>query len=235
MLELFFYLIFIALLVVMSLGFHRAGSNWRTLWIGAALWVAYISLLAHFGVFRDFSLPPRIPLLLVLPAITWIFWYYKTGRQRSLLNRVPRWQPVAFQTFRIAVEFMILGVVLRGIGPKEPSMEGYNYDIITGLTAPLIAIAVYHWKVLSEKWVFWWNIMGLLWLVNVVFIFISLGVAPQIWGYDSIPISPDFGQMPYLLIPGFFMPSAVFMHVFSLMQLKGKQGHAAEHKVPNNP
>jgi len=208
------------LLVALSVDLHQAKSKWLPLWIGVGLWLGYIATLAHFGVFRNFSLPPRIPLFAVLPAFGFIFWFFKTGRHHRLLHVVPRWQPVAFQTFRIGVEFLIMGAVLRGLGPMEPSFEGYNFDIITGITAPLVALLVYRWKTLSEKWVFWWNVMGLLWLVNVVFIFVSLGVAPQIWGYESIPINPGFGEMPYLLIPAFFMPSAVFMHVFSLLQLR---------------
>ena len=222
MFETSFYLLLIALLVALSVGLHRAGAKWHPVWIGAGLWLTYIAVLAHFGVFRSFAPPPRIPLLLILPAFATMFWFFKTGRHQPLLQGVPRWQPVVFQTFRIGVEFLILGVVLRGLGPKEPSFEGYNFDILTGLTAPLMALLVYKWKALSEKWVFGWNLMGLLWLVNVVFIFVSLGVAPQIWGYAQIPISPDFGEMPYLLIAGVFMPLAVFMHAFSLAQLRNR-------------
>jgi len=43
-------------------------------------------------------------------------------------------------------------------------------------------------------------------------------LAPQIRGYEYSPISPEFGEMPYLLIPGVYMPCAVFMHIFSLAQ-----------------
>jgi len=220
MLEVFFYLMLLILLIALSVALHQAKSKWLPMLIGVGFWLSYVTLLANFGIFRSWSFPPRIPLLVIIPTFGFMFWFFKTGRHRSLLHAVPRWQPVVYQSFRIGVEFLILGAVLRGLGPKEPSFEGYNFDIITGITAPLIALLVYRWKILSEKWVFWWNIMGLLWLVNVIFIFISLGVAPQIWGYEQTPINPDFGQMPYLLIPALFMPCAVFMHVFSLLQLR---------------
>lgn len=218
MFESIFYVLLLIILIVISLGLHRAGARWAPIWIGAAVWLVYAGTLAHFGVFRDFSAPPKIPLLLVLPAFAFIFWFFKTGRHRPLLHAVPRWQPVAFQSFRIVVEVLILGIAMLGLGSKEPTMEGYNFDIISGVTAPLVVLLAFRWKVLPEKWVFWWNIMGLFWLANVVFIFISLGVAPQLWGYQQPPISPEFGEMPYLLIPGIYMPCAVFMHVFSLAQ-----------------
>jgi len=232
MFEFLFYLLLLVLLATFSVGLHRAKFPLWSLWLGLALWLGYVGVLAHFGVFRDFSLPPRIPLLTVLPALGFVFWFFKTGRHRALLHRVPRWQPVVFQAFRIWVEFLILGAALRGLGSQEPTMEGYNFDIITGITAPVVALLVYRWQVLSERWVFWWNVMGLLWIVNVVFIFISLIGFPQVWGYAQTTISPDFGQMPYLLIPAFFMPSAVFMHVFSLMQLRAKPSSTLHPTLP---
>lgn len=122
---------------------------------------------------------------------------------------------MVFQSFRIWVEFLLLGAHLKGLASEEPTMAGYNFDILVPISGLILAFLVYKQKILSEKWVITWNVMGLCILASVVFIFITLGVFPAIWGYET-----KFGDMPYPLVAGFFMPVAVMVHVFSMVQVR---------------
>lgn len=182
--------------------------------------MAYISMLGYSGVLHDFSPPPRILLLVVLPAFGIISWVFLTERHRPLLESVPRWLPMVFQSFRIWVEFLLLGAYLRGLASAEPTMAGYNFDILVPLSGLALAYLVYKKRVLAEKWVFAWNAAGLCILASVVFTFMTLGAFPAIWGYETTTVKPVLGEMPYLLVAGFFMPVAVFMHVFSIIQIR---------------
>lgn len=220
MFELQFYLLATILITILTIILDNSGMKVRPFLIGIAAWLFYISVLGASGVLRDFSLPPRIPLLLVIPAFGIISWIFLTGLHRPLLTAVPRWLPMVFQSFRIWVEFLLLGVHLKGFATAEPTMAGYNFDILVPISGLILAFLVYKQKVLSEKWVLAWNIMGLCILASVVFIFITLGVFPAIWGYETTTVSPEFGDMPYPLVAGFFMPVAVMVHLFSIGQVR---------------
>lgn len=220
MLELQFYLLTTILITTLTLVLHSTGIKVRPFLIGMAAWITYIFVIGTSGVLRDFSLPPRIPLLLVIPAFGIMSWIFLTGLHRPLLGTIPRWLPMVFQSFRIWVEFLLLGVHLKGLASEEPTMAGYNFDILVPISGLILAFLVYKQKVLSEKWVIAWNVMGLGILASVVFIFITLGAFPAIWGYETTTVSPKFGDMPYPLVAGFFMPVAVMVHVFSVVQVR---------------
>jgi hypothetical protein len=219
MYELQFYALALILIASLSLLLFRAGRVQGFL-LGMAAWMTYISMLGHSGVLHDFSPPPRILLLVVIPAFGIISWVFLTDRHRLLLESVPRWVPMVFQSFRIWVEFLLLGAYLKGLASAEPTMAGYNFDILVPLSGLLLAFLVYKKRVLAEKWVFVWNVAGLCILASVVFTFMTLGAFPSLWGYETTTVKPVLGEMPYLLVAGFFMPVAVFMHIFSMIQIR---------------
>lgn len=190
------------------------------LYSGLLLWTIYLIVLDHSGVLRQMLNPPRIPLFVILPAFVFIAWFYATGKHRPFTQSIPIWQPVLTQSFRIGVEFLILGIYLKGIGPVQATFEGYNFDIVSGLLAIPVAWLLYRKAGIARAATWTWSILSLLLLANIIFIFNTLVLRPQMWGFTQNPISAEFTQMPYLLIAGFYMPFAVFLHMFTFMQLR---------------
>ncbi len=220
MFEFQFYALAVLLIAGLALLLRRAGNWVQGFLLGMAAWMAYISMLGYSGVLHDFSPPPRILLLVVIPAFGIISWVFLTDRHRLLLDAVPPWVPMVFQSFRVWVEFLLLGAYLRGLASAEPTMAGYNVDILVPLSGLALAFLVYKKRVLTEKWVFVWNVAGLCILASVVFTFLTLAAFPSLWGYETTTVKPVLGEMPYLLVAGFFMPVAVFMHIFSMIQTR---------------
>ena len=189
---------------------------------GLILWTIYLLVLDQSGILRSMVNPPRIPLLVILPAFILIVWFFVSGKHRPFTQNIPIWQPVLIQSFRIGVEFLILGIYLNGIGPVQATFEGYNFDIVSGLLAIPTAWFLYK-KMSFAKIAAWiWSILSLLLLANIVFIFNTLVMRPEMWGFAENPISVEFTKMPYILIAGFYMPFAVFLHAFTLTQLRKK-------------
>ncbi len=222
-----FALLLTLLLVLLLTGLSRAGvpATQRRKYVRntaaiAALWLMYVATLAGTGFLRDFSPPPRIALFLILPAFAFIAYFFFSKKFDDLIRGIPPAWPVYLQTFRIGVELLILGIYLQGLAPVEPTLEGYNFDILAGLTAPVVGYFGFQRK-LAPRWMLkLWNYLGLILLANVVGIFMSLILKPALWGYAEIPVRPEFGAMPYMLIPAVFMPLAFFLHCFSLAQLR---------------
>lgn len=100
--------------------------------------------------------------------------------------------------------------------------------MIFALTAPIIAFLVYNINVLSRKILIVWNYLGLLILASVIYLFLSSIYKPEIYG-SELPLLPlKAFTYPYVLIAGFLMPTAVFLHILSIIQLKEEEPISSE-------
>jgi hypothetical protein len=183
------------------------------------VWLGVITVLSLAGFYNSTALPPRVPLFLVFPAFAFTGFFFLSGKNKQLIAAVPPSWPVYFQSFRIVVELLLLGLALKGLIPKEASFEGYNFDVAIGLTAPVVGWLAFSKKVIGKGVLRLWNIAGFCTLAIVVFIFISHAYFPQVWHKQESIISQGFGLFPYTYLAGFLMPAAVFMHVLSLKKL----------------
>jgi len=192
----------------------------RILITGLLLWQLYIFLIGSSGFLASYSFPPRVALFLIIPSFIFtVIFIFKNSDHRWIQN-IPKHWLIYIQVFRIAVELLFVFSVAKGILHKEASIEGYNYDMIIAFTAPLIGLLVFKFNVLSEKWLIYWNYLGLGVLASVIFVFITTAYTPELYG-SSIPLLPlESFKYPYVLVAGFLMPLAVFIHTLSIVQLK---------------
>lgn len=113
-------------------------------------WLTYLVVISKTGVLHHFSLPPRVPLLIVFPAVIACIAF--TGRKSfsNVLKRAPLHLPVFLTSFRILVELLIYGAYRDGVFPQRVTFEGLNYDIFVGLSALLVGMLLvqknYRWR-----------------------------------------------------------------------------------------
>lgn len=191
----------------------------RTLLISMLLWQVYVFLIGSSGFLANFSLPPRMPLLLILPLFLFTGIFLYQSRNKKWITSIPPLWLTAYQSFRIIVETLFVLSIPIGVLHKNVTIQGYNYDMIVGLTAPIIAFIVYRSRKTPRKLLIGWNYFGLGVLACTVFVFITTAFVPQFYGFEATPLAPDFGLYPYVLVPALLMPSAVFIHILSLIQL----------------
>lgn len=186
---------------------------------GILAWWAYTATLAYSDILQDFSLPPRLALLVVLPTFLFTGVLLYRERDNAILHSIPRPWPIFFQSFRILVETLFVFSLAAGVLHEEVTIEGYNFDMLVGVSAPVVGLLVYKWEVLSEKAALVWNYIGLLVLGSVVVVFITTIYFPHMWG-SAVPLAPKaFATFPFVLVASFLMPVAVFVHVLSIVQL----------------
>ncbi len=186
-------------------------------------WLVYVSLLSLAGVFRVGGLPPRIPLLLILPAFAFMTYFFRSQETKDLIAATPASWLVYAQSFRVVVELMLHALFLKGVLPKAGTYEGYNYELVIGITALAVGYWGYTRKALPKIALIIWNVSGLATLATIVFIMISHAYFPGIYSNPEKLNIADFGSFPYTLLAGFLMPLAVFMHVFSLKKLASEK------------
>jgi hypothetical protein len=89
-------------------------------------------------------------------------------------------------------------------------------DMAIGITAPFVVLALRRNPAFAAGSLFQvWNLLGILDLIAAV----SLGALSSMLGF-GVPGAFPMAQMPLVLVPTFFVPLFVMLHIASLLQAK---------------
>jgi hypothetical protein len=106
---------------------------------GFVLWFVFTGFLTANGFFLKFqAMPPRFAIL-ILPPLVFIIILSFSSSFSQLLHAIPPAWLIYIQSFRVVVEAVLWLVFLDHIIPVQMTFEGRNFDILTGLTAPIVA------------------------------------------------------------------------------------------------
>jgi hypothetical protein len=122
---------------------------------------------------------------------------------------------------RIPVEIALLYIFYAGLIPEVMTFEGRNFDILAGITAPLMVYLFFGRKTISKKVMITWNIIGILLLVNIVaHAILSAPFSFQQLAFDQ----PNTGLFffPFTWLPCYIVPVVFFSHFASLRLLLKK-------------
>ncbi len=181
-----------------------------------AAWLGLTALLAASGFLSQWDAkPPHFPLV-PLAALAGVVLLHMSKPVRAALLAAPRHWAVAFQTFRIGVELSFWGLFATGGAPVQVTFEGRNFDVLVGLSAPLIAFAISRFD-LRPRFVITWNALSLAVLFNTIVTTISSLPGPFHLHWPG-PAFTAFGAWPFVWIPAFLAPLAIFLHIFSIRQ-----------------
>ena len=193
----------------------------KTIWfifIGITAWLILTALIAISGFFTNFAtLPPRIALAMVPPIILSVVLLF-SKRFTNFLNLLPEAWPIYLQSFRFPLEVILWLGFLGGSIPFQMTFEGFNFDIIVGLTAYMAGFVFFGRNRYRRLEAIIWNIFGLVLLVNIVSIAIVSTPSP-LRIFMNEPANRIIAYFPFIWIPGFLVPLAFALHVFSLKQL----------------
>ncbi|MDD7915965.1 hypothetical protein [Polaribacter ponticola] len=123
-------------------------------------WSILISILAYFGVYHytEGDQYSTFPLVIVPPGIFIIYLL----RNKFYENRNLKWS-TAVHIVRFPVELLLFQLAIRELLPMEMTYEGWNFDIIPGVTSILLLLWM-KYKSINSKFLLGWNILGLLFI-----------------------------------------------------------------------
>lgn len=199
---------------------ESARSAIKEILIPFGLWLAYATLLSSTGILKDINMPPKFPLLLVLPLLILFVIFFNKYKDDVLIQAIPMRWTTYLQSFRILVELLILLTFFQGILPIEATFEGYNFDILIGISALVVGFFISKEPRKYFKFLRAWNTLGIIMVLFVAFIIATSIYKPDVWGHEFSTVSMRFLEMPYLLLPAFLAPLAIFTHVVSFIQLR---------------
>jgi hypothetical protein len=190
-------------------------------------WLAFTAALAAGGaLLRVGMVPLYFPLVLLTPVLAGIF-FLRSSRGRAVLSTLPPAWPVAMQSFRIVMEIILWALAVQGRIPYLITFEGRNVDILIGLTAGPVAWYCFVRRAWPARVALVWNVAGLAILANVVF-HAYFSAPTRLRLFVTEPATTFIAFLPYVWLPTFLVPLAVWLHTASLM--KGR-GYFSEVKV----
>lgn len=180
------------------------------------VWISYLVIAAESGVLQSLDIPPRVPLMIILPVFLIIFTNASRPVFKSVLEANSRHYPVYIQSFRILVELLIYGAFLDGAFPQRVTFEGLNFDILVGISALPMGYLVQK-QLIKPKGMLAWNIISLMILSLTAYAFISTFYFTDFVQQNGGEIA--LVKLPFIFLPGILLPVAVFYHVVSIRQL----------------
>ena len=180
------------------------------------LWLILHAVLSLKGFYLDFTgLPPRFIIVIGPPLLIIILiMIFKKDWLKDFSLKTLTWLHIV----RIPVELILLGLFLDKQIPLLMTFEGRNFDIISGLTAPVIAFFCFHKNILSKKIALIWNFICLGLLLNIVInAVLSAPFVFQKFGFDQPNVAIAF--FPFVWLPAFVVPVVLFSHLVCIYRL----------------
>ncbi|GAB3195843.1 uncharacterized membrane protein YccF (DUF307 family) [Pontibacter aydingkolensis] len=202
----------------MSMPVAVANKRMLTITLVITGWLVLVSILSLTGFLSDFSsMPPKLMLLLPVPLIA-ILWLTFSARTRTFLRAIPASWLMYLQVFRVPVEIFLWLQFLDGLTPVQMTFEGLNWDVLTGITAPVFAYICFGQGRNLRGLAIAWNLFGLALLINIVTIALLSAPVPFRTFFNE-PANTLVTMFPVSFLPLVLVPLAYALHFFSLRKL----------------
>lgn len=209
-----FVLAFLATLVF----FYLANGRPRTLLTIIIIWSLGQAVLAYQGFYLiTDTIPPRFALVLLPATILMIYGFTRAPREQLLAQRSLTWSTL-LHVVRIPVEIVLWQLFIAEMVPELMTFEGRNFDIIAGLTAPVIAW-LYAKGQLSTRALLVWNVIGLC-LVSFILVngILSAELPIQQFAFDQPNRALNYS--PFVLLPATIVPVVMYTHITDIILLR---------------
>jgi hypothetical protein len=175
----------------------------------SAAWMALTWAAARSGRLADMERTPP-PFALLVVAILGLAAAIAFSRFGDRLVRLPLWMLVAVQAFRLPLEIAMHQMYERGIMPVQMSYSGRNFDILTGLSAVVVAALVWSGRA-GRGVVSVWNAAGFALLANVVLV--AILSTPRIGYYGPAHLNVFVLHAPFVWLPAVMVLAALAGHL----------------------
>jgi hypothetical protein len=207
----------------------RSSARRHTILAGIATgaWLAATLALAASGRLSFTSRPPTAGVLIAASVV--LAFVVGTSRLGSrLATGIPLAALVGVQAFRFPLELMLHRAYREGLMPVQMSYSGFNFDILTGLSAIVVALYVAK-RPDAIAVVRVWNAAGIVLLANILTIAV-LSTPTPIRVFHNEPANEWIAHAPWVWLPSVFVVAAIIGHIVVFRRIRyesGVRGHAA--------
>lgn len=186
---------------------------------GAVVWLKATWLIAWSGVLRRFDAqpPPFAGFVLAVVVLGVVLAFSPVGTR--LVRGCSLAALVGIQAFRLPLELLMHRAYEDGVMPVQMSFSGRNFDIVTGISAAVLGIAITRWRV--PRWiVLGWNVVGLALLVNVVTV--AILSTPVFRAFGDQHLNTWVAYPPFVWLPAVMVVVAWAGHLIVFRKLRAR-------------
>lgn len=183
-----------------------------------AFWLILQAMLGISGFYLQIdAMPPRLILFGVFPTLLLVFFYFIFAR-KNFIERLPLRLLTFIHIIRIPVEIVLLWLFQQKMIPQIMTFEGRNFDILAGLSAPVIALIAFRKGKVNRTLLIIWNFLALGLLFNIVITAVlSFPFEFQQFAFDQP--NRAFLYFPFNWLPTIVVPIVLFSHLISLWKI----------------
>ena len=200
--------------------FYKASDSKFAIFILIA-WISIQAIITQSNFYSETTtFPPRF-LLLVVPPLFIILYLFFSKQGRFFLDSLNTTWLTYLHAVRVPVEITLYYLFMSSLVPELMTFEGRNFDILSGITAPVIAYVGYNQKKLSKTLLLVWNFLCMALLANIVTTAVLSAPFPfQQLAFDQ----PNVGVLyfPFSWLPGCIVPLVLFSHLVCIRELLKK-------------
>ena len=186
--------------------------------VGTTLWMLVTWLIAATGIIADVSRrpPPMLIMPLTVIAMSIAIAYSRYGTR--FVEGLPLWILIAGQAFRFPLELLMHRAAEEGVMPPQMSYSGWNFDIVSGITAIPVAWALARGVVHARALAVAWNILGSILLANILVV--AMISTPLVAAFGGHRLNTWVAYPPYVWLPTMMVVCAITGHLVIFRKLK---------------
>jgi hypothetical protein len=207
-------LLAVVVVTLVGVAIHRTSERRWAPWfaVGAAAWLLATGLLGAAGFWANFGVwPPRM-LLLILPTLGLPLWLAFSRVGSALSRELPIAALVLFHGFRLPLELVMHRAAEEGTMPLQMSYAGYNFDILSGISALVVGALAAQGR--APRWLLLaWNALGSCLLVVIVLIAVASLPVFRAFGSDAAQLNTWVAYFPFVWLPAALVSAGLLGHV----------------------
>ena len=212
--------------VTIFLFYQASGKNKVVLTVLLA-WLLFQTVLGTTDFFNvTDTMPPRFALL-VLPPLLLVIAIFLTSRGRAFIDNLDVKTLTVLHAIRIPVEIVLFWLFINKLMPQQMTIEGRNFDILSGLTAPVVYYFAFAKNKLGAKTLLAWNFICLaILLFTVTNAILSAPTPFQQFAFDQPSVAVLY--FPFTWLPAIVVPLVYFSHLVCIRRLlRGAKDNSA--------
>jgi hypothetical protein len=181
-------------------------------------WIAIQGMVSYKLFYLDINAFPPHFLWLILPPLLVIVMLCTTPNGKRFIAALSPGYLTLLHIVRIPVEIVLYLLYVHAVVPKVMTFEGSNFDVLAGISAPVVFYFGYIKKVLNNKVLLAWNFICLGLLLNIVVTAILSAPFPfQQLGFEQP--NKAILYFPFTWLPCCIVPLVLFAHIASIRKL----------------
>ncbi len=204
------------LIVIATIVWFYIASKSKTFILIAVGWAIIQSIIGYQGIYQSTSnMPPRIMLFGIFPALVLILLVFVTSKGKAFINNVNLKPLTYLHSIRIPIEWFLFLLLQHGVLSIYLTFKGTNFDIFSGVSAPIIAYFAFRYVKTDYLLLIIWNVISLLLLLNVVVTAILAMPSP----FQRISLEQTemaILYFPFCLLPTVVVPIVLFAHLIAI-------------------